>query len=466
MAELASRPGQLEQMTPEARKAAVGAFLGLWIDFYDIYLPIVAIAPALIYFVPTTLPAATRVTISYVIFAVTLIGRPIGSIIFGHFGDVIGRKRTTMIAVGGFGVMTLLIALLPGYATLGFAAVALFVLLRLIDGVFMGGEYASANPLAMEVCPRRLRGLVGGVIQAAYPIAYIAISIVTSIMLLITPAGKLNSAYVQWGWRIPFLIGSLLAFLVLIYYYNTVSESKLWEETAHKERVKAPLKEVLKGRNLRNLAQVFLMMSGLWLSLQAAISTPPALLITVLKQPSQAVTNGILVANVFLAIGYIVVALLAQRYGRRLLLILSGLWTLVLSSILYYLMVANVLAKGAFVLTMVIYTALLVLTIAPWGIVTTYINERFPTGVRASGYGIGYSLAVIIPSFYSFYLLGLGKVMPYEYAGIVLLVLGGLLTAVGAWIGPETRDVDMKSLVAPGLRQRRESAAVTRPSPA
>ena len=73
---------------------------------------------------------------------------------------------------------------------------------------------------------------------------------------------------------------------------------------------------------------------------------------------------------------------------------------------------------------------------------------------------------MIIPSFYSFYLLGLGKVMPYAYAGIVLLVLGGLLTAVGAWIGPETRDVDMKSLVAPGLRQQRESAAVTRPSPA
>ncbi|MDQ6774439.1 MAG: MFS transporter, partial [Candidatus Dormibacteraeota bacterium] len=404
MAETTVSPDQLEQMTPEARKAAIGAFLGLGIDFYDIYLPIVAITPALIYFVPTTLPAPTRATIAYIIFAVTLIGRPIGSVIFGHFGDVIGRKRTTMIAVGGLGVMTFLIALLPGYATLGFAAVALFILLRLIGGIFMGGEYASANPLAMEACPRRLRGIVGGVIQAAYPIAYIAISLVTAIMLLIAPAGKLNSAYVQWGWRIPFLIGSLLAFLFLIY-YNTVSESKLWQETAPEERIKAPLKEVLKGRNLRNLAQVFLMMSGLWFSLQAAISTPPALLITVLKQPSQAVTNGILVANIFLAIGYIVVALLAQRYGRRLLLIVSGLWTVVLSSILYYLMVANVVAKGAFVLTMVTYTALLVLTIAPWGIVTTYINERFPTGVRASGYGIGYSLAVIIPSFYSFYLL-------------------------------------------------------------
>src|SRR5207237_406462 len=82
---------------------------------------------------------------------------------------------------------------------------------------------------------------------------------------------------------------------------------------------------------------------------------------------------------------------------------------------------------------------------SPWGIVTTYINERFATGIRASGYGIGYSLAVVIPGFLTFYLLWLGKLMPYIYTPLVFLVLGGLFQLVGAALGPEPRDVDLGS---------------------
>jgi len=88
------------------------------------------------------------------IFAATLIGRPVGAFIFGHFADAIGRKRSTVIAVSGFGVATLLMALLPGYEQWGIAVVIIFVLLRFIDGIFLGGEYTSASPLAMEYCPK------------------------------------------------------------------------------------------------------------------------------------------------------------------------------------------------------------------------------------------------------------------------------------------------------------------------
>src|SRR5207244_3850050 len=102
--------------------------------------------------------------------------------------------------------------------------------------------------------------------------------------------------------------------------------------------------------------------------------------------PNRDVTTGILVANVALVAGYLVMALLGQAYGRRLMLMLSGAWTLVLGTVFFYLTIRNVRLGGGFAMTMVLFTIMLLLTIAPWGIVTTYINERFPTGIRASGY--------------------------------------------------------------------------------
>lgn len=443
----ATRYVGLETVSPAARNATIGAFLGLAVDFYDIYLPVVALTPALLFFEPASLPATTKATLFAVVFAVTLLGRPIGSVIFGHFGDVIGRKRTTMIAVGGFGLMTLLIALLPGYATWGYWAIILLTILRLLDGVFMGGEYTSANPLAMEYCPKQLRGLVGGIIQAAYPVGYIAILLVTSAIFTVAPvSGGVNAPYVQWGWRVVFAIGAALAGLFFVYYWKTVSESRMWEEATEKSPVTAPLKDLFRGRAFKTLAQVFLLMSGMWFGVQAAISFPPVLLQTIFKLPAVAVTHGELVAYVVLLVGYIIVAQLGQMFGRRLMFVIAGCWTAIVSPVVFYLLVQNGLAKGSIFMSMLLFTVLLTLTIAPWGLVTSYITERFTTGIRASGYGIGYSMAVIIPSFYSFYQLGLAKLMPYDYTMMVLLVVAGVLVVIGALIGPETRDVDLHAM--------------------
>lgn len=445
MAEASSRlTGSEEQLTPAAKKAIIGAFFGFAVDFYDIYLPTVALTPAIIFFIPKNLPVTVAATLNFIVFAVTLVGRPIGAFIFGHFGDAIGRRRTTLIAVAGFAVMTFLIALLPGYASWGYVAIALLILLRLVDGIFMGGEYTSANPLAMEACPKRMRGLVGGIIQAAYPIAYVAIALTVTIMLAFVAAGHVDSPYVQWGWRIPFVIGAILGIVFLVF-YSRVEESEVWEQEAKATRSKPPLVELFSGRNLKVLAQVFLVMSGLWFAVQVTVTATPTILQTVLKQPAKGVTTGLLVGNVVLALSYIVVAVLGQRFGRRLMLIVSGFWTAIVGGIFYYLMVDNAGAHGSLLLTMVLYTIALCFTISPWGIVTSYISERFSTGVRSSGYGVGYSLAVIIPSFFSFYLLGLAKLIPYAYTPLVLLGIAGLLQIIGAFIGPETRDVALSS---------------------
>src|SRR5215213_9602130 len=222
--------GQQESLDPRAKHAIRGAWFGFFVDMFDIYLPIVVLAPAIAYFVAPDLDTTTTAVVSGTIFAATLLGRPVGSFIFGHFADSIGRKRTTIISVSGFGVITLLMALLPGYQQWGLAAVILLIVLRLVDGVFLGGEYTSANPLAMEYSPKEKRGFYSALIMSGYPLAFAAISALTTVLLLFIPAGDLSSPYVQWGWRIPFVIGSLLAFALVFYYVYLVAESELFEE--------------------------------------------------------------------------------------------------------------------------------------------------------------------------------------------------------------------------------------------
>lgn len=424
-------------LTPEARRAVTAAFFGFFVDMFDVYLPVVALAPALVYFQPKHLPVATATTLFYVIFAVTLVGRPIGAFIFGHLGDRIGRRRTTLISVLGFAVVTLLIALLPGYATFGMGALIALILMRLLDGIFLGGEYTAASPLAMEYCPPGRRGFFSALIQSGYPVAYVVISLATLLTLRFLPAGGLDSPYVQWGWRIPFLVGSVLAF-ILWNYFRGVQESEAWEQA---EKTESPLRALLIGRGRRALLQVFVMMTGFWLALNAVVSTLPIFLKGA-GMTATRITYVLAIANVVLWFGYMVAGVLGQRIGRRNMLTALGLLTAVVCSALYVLLIQNLKTQG--IVTTTIEAAVIVtLSVCGWGQLSAYISERFPTDFRSSGFGVGYSLAAILPAFYSFGMLWMAHFMPYKYTHIPLLVLSGLLIAGGALAGPATNHVDL-----------------------
>jgi MFS family permease len=208
---MAAQSGELSPAriapSPElaARRAVRAACFGFFVDMFDVYLPVAVLAPALVYFIPAGLSGKAQATIFYVLFAVTLIGRPLGAVIFGHFGDRLGRRRTTLVSVAGFTVVTLLIALLPGYKAWGGLAIAALVVLRLVNGVFIGGEYTAANPLAMEYAPKNKRGFYGALIHVGYPAALLCASALTAIMLAVAPGGDAASPYATWGWRIPSL---------------------------------------------------------------------------------------------------------------------------------------------------------------------------------------------------------------------------------------------------------------------
>lgn len=433
-----------EPLTAEARRTILAGCIGFAVDFFDIYLPVLAMAPVIGYFQPKGLSPAATTTIYFFTVAATLLGRPCGAIIFGHWADRIGRRRTTMIAIVGFGTLTFLIGCLPGYEAIGIWSLVLLLALRFTDGVFMGGEYTSNNTLALEMVPRDRRGFVGGLLQGAYPIGFFFVSVVTAIMLAVTS----RQQYYDWGWRIPFVIGAILAFLFLIY-YRLVPESRLWQEA---EKSPAPLKDLLKQPHLGNLLQIMIVMLGLWFSAQPVIGVMPGILIQQLHISGKLVTDGLLITSFLQFFTFVGAGLLSQVIGRRRAMVLSGIAVLVGGSGLFAAAISRGLAGGSPLLTVALACLCYLLVLSPWGIVSTYLVERFPTHVRASGYGIGYSLAVVIPAFAGFYMLGLKAFMPYVYTPVVLLLIAGILIVIGALMGPETRDVELHLIELPPNR--------------
>lgn len=420
-----------------ARAAIRSGVLAYFVDQYDIYLPIIALAPATIYFQSADLSKGSTAILSALVFVATLLGRPIGSAIFGHYADTTGRKKATLIAVAGFGITTLLIALLPGHQTIGAASIGLLIALRFIDGIFLGGEYTTAVPLAMEWSPKSKRGWYSSLITSTSPGAYAVIAAITLLLLTIVPAGALDSPYVQWGWRIPFAIGAVLAAVLFRAYLREVEEPPT-ERTS--TDAASPLVTLFSGAYRRSLMQVFVLMTGTWLATNMGLAVLPGLLKSHLEMTSKATTIALMIATAVCVPVYFLCGILSQRIGRRPFYLGYGLVVAIVGSTSFAITMSK---PHGTLLTVLLVSTIAVCTISTFAPIAAYLTERFPAHIRASGYGVGYSLAIIIPAFYAFYLSGLSAFMPSHYAPIPLIVLAGLLISLGGYLGPETKDVDM-----------------------
>jgi MFS family permease len=430
------------QTLEERRKSAIrGAFFSQFIDMFDVYLPIVVLSPVLFFFQPTQLSAGMEAALASLVFITTLLGRPVGALLFGVVADRIGRRMASIASVSGFGFVTLLIALLPGYQSIGVASYVLLVLLRFLDGIFLGGGYTGAVPLALEYTKKEQRGIVGGFILAGFPAAYVAINLVAMLMFALFPLAGIDSPYAQWGWRIPFVIGAALAGVLALYYIFNVSESELWVNETGGGTEKLPLSDLISGKSGRNLLQVLLLMTGFWLTQNIiAIFIPTSLLLHILHLPKFELTSTLLISYTVLCFSYVGAGMIGQKIGRRRFFIILGLLIATVGAAILYILTST---DGLTLPVIMLLVCLLsVLVTAPWGMILTYINERFVTDVRATGFGTGYSLSVIIPSFYAFYMNWLSAIMPMHLTPVVLLSVGGIVGTIGAIMGPETKDVD------------------------
>lgn len=438
--ETAGRAAAAAGEAERRRSAITAAFLSEFVDMFDIYLPAVVLAPVLSYFQPERFSPGMEAVMGSLVFITTLLGRPVGALLFGIVADKSGRRMASIYSVAGFGIITFLIVLLPGYRSIGIASYWLLVLLRFVDGICLGGGYTGAMPLALEYTEKPRRGFVGGLLLAGFPAAYVAINLIAIASFAVFPLAGPDSPYAQWGWRIPFVIGAALAGCLLVFYLRKVSESEIWQvETGG--GAKMPVSSLLRGKNLRNLLQVLVMMTGFWLTQNViTLFVPATLLLHILHLPKFELTLTLLISYGVLFFSYIGAGIIGQKIGRRRFFVILGpLIATVGAGMLYVLVSVPDLSLPA-IISMV--TVMSILVTSPWGVIVTYINERFHTDVRATGFGVGFSLSVILPSFYAFYMNWLTALVPFELTAVVLLVIGGLIGMVGALMGPETRDVD------------------------
>jgi MFS family permease len=426
------------RMSPMARRAAWGGIVGLFIDSFDVYLPVVVLPAAMSYFTPPSMSPATAVTISTLLFTISLLGRPLGGLIFGNLADRIGRKRVTLISAGGFNLCTLLLGLLPGYATWGVSVLVIFAVLRLVDGIFLGGGYSAPIPLALEQAPPRLRGLVGGLIAAAAGAATLVVSVIQIVAL----SRMSKSAFLAWGWRLPFFFAVAMGILYMIWYLR-VDEGKeeYWAQRRRQRR--QPIRELLASRSRRQVVvQVFLVSTGYWFAAQMTVSLLPVLVAGPLHQSAAHVTILTLCAGAGSLIAMPLAGMLGQRFGRKRVLVWTS-WAIVgVSMPLFFLMDFFAGANMSFWAVFVPGLFTQVITACCLGVLFCYFNERFPLRVRSTGYSIGYTFGLILPGLYSFWLLGLQGLMPYQYGPLVLMTLGGILMYFGLRPQPETNTTE------------------------
>ncbi len=390
------------------RRVAIASCVGTAVEFYDFY--IYGTAAALVFpkvFFPALGSTAGTVA-SFATFAVAFVARPVGAASFGHYGDRLGRKRTLIVTLLLMGVSTVLIGLLPGAATIGVAAPALLIVLRFAQGFAVGGEWAGATLLTAEYAPARQRGRYGMFPQLGATIA-LALSSATFLITGLT-LGNTDRAFLDYGWRIPFLV-SIVLVGVGLYVRLKIEETPVFREARrHQPAAQAPLREAF-----THAPREILLAAGAVTIMFALFYTGTTYLTSYGTSAAAGLSRMLvlslgIVAAVAMATGIIVSAVASDRFGRRALIMLScaaaAVWSLVLFPLL------DTRSAMAFTVGVVVTLGLMGLCYGPIG---AFLPETFPTRYRYTGTGMSFNLAGI-----------LGGAMPP-------LVAAPLAAAFGSW---------------------------------
>ena len=430
---------RLSDLPPAGQAALRAGVVGNWIDNIHVFLPLTALAPAMFVLAGPTTAASTAA----LVVVAMLFGRPLGGLIFGRLSDRFGRTRTTRIAIGGTAACALAIALLPTYEVLGTGTIISMLTLRFLGGIFVAGQYSAAIPLAMEWSTPRRRGLMSGLILSMAPWAQASIALAVALLLMVLGP----DAYAVWGWRILFVIGALLSVGLLIYYGRQVTDAPIFDRKVQREleqpaKPRARLRDMLVGSWAPAFWQVFLLMTGLWLLTNSTVLLLTARLATDTGLSDTRVSVTIGIATIAQALVMAVAGHLSTYLGRRRLFVMWGLGAMLVAPIIWRLAITSSSLGQAILCTAVLQ----VITVAAYGPVSAYLSERFPTEVRSTGYGMGYSLSLVLPALYPFYLPLIEPVLGRHGSVMAMVALGGGLVVLGALLGPRLapREIDQE----------------------
>lgn len=410
------------------RQVLFASLIGTAIEFFDFY--IYATAAVLVFpslFFPSTDPA-TATLASLATFAIAFIARPIGSALFGHFGDRVGRKTTLVAALLTMGVSTVAIGALPTYQSVGIAAPLLLALCRFGQGLGLGGEWGGAVLLATENAPPGKRAWYGMFPQLGAPLGFFCSgSVFFALSRWLTDA-----QFFAWGWRVPFLASAVLVLLGL-YVRLSISETPVFQQAvARHERVRLPMVAVFRDHAGAFVIGVLISLSvfvNFYLMTVFALSWGTSRLGFTRDQFLVIQLFGVL----FFALTIPWSAILADR-GRRPMLMWVNLATFVFGLALAPLLHAGVLGAT---LTMALGMALVGLGYGPLG---TVLSELFPTAVRYTGSSVSYNLAGIFgASLAPYAATWLATNYGLSYVGYYLSA-ATLVSMLGLFLTRETKD--------------------------
>ncbi|WP_199743317.1 MFS transporter [Sphingomonas ginsenosidivorax] len=366
----------------EFRRVIVSGYLGCSIEFYDFFL--YSAAAALVFgpvFFGDLSPLMSTVA-AYATFAAGFIARPLGGIIFGHFGDRLGRKRMLIITIWMMGIASVLVGLLPTPATIGWLAPALLVFLRVVQGLAVGGEYGGALMMAVEHGDQSRRGFFASLIAIGAPTGTVLGSIAFGLVRLLP-----NDQFLDWGWRLPFLSSAVLLGLGL-YIRNQVSESPVFLEALEREGNdnRFPLGQLLRLEWKPVILSVVISAGPLAVFIVGSTFTQTY--IEKIGFDTTVALFALAIANLVNLAWFPVCAHLSDKYGRRPVLLVGFLLSLLLVGPNFMLV-----TTGNPYLTVLAFWLLGSFAAGPiYGSLGAFLSEQFSTQTRYTGASIGYQL--------------------------------------------------------------------------
>ena len=380
------------------RKVALTALAGTSIEWYDFFL--YGAAAALVF--PTVFfgeaEPATAYILSFLTFAAGFIARPVGGIIFGHFGDQIGRKRTLVMALLLMGISSTFIGLLPTYAMIGVTAPILLTVLRFAQGLAIGGQWGGAMLLVTESAPDDKRGYYGAYAQAGAPIGVI----LANLAFISTSALVSEEFFLTWGWRFPFLASVILIGISMYIQLNLEDTKAFRKLEASKRKKEEDEKEVVQLVNrspiieaVKKYPRRILLAAGAFLSVQVTFYILIAFLLAYGVSSAEMSRDDMLIA-VLIASGLMVpmqfmFSAYSDRHGRRGIFMLGAVLTAVWGFCIFPLV-----DTGNFWLVVLAITGGLTFLAMMYGPQAAFFTELFSTEVRYSGATLGYQIGAIV----------------------------------------------------------------------